>query len=281
MTSSGIGFDDFTETPPDSALPWLDRAGVDESNLTAHQREWRRDGVVTLRNYLPDEVLAPYIARRAALPKPGGWLTGSAYMHILELRDLALYPPLMALLAELLGAPMMLHLALTGWVTTKRDWHQDDYLNPPHVNSWYAAIWVALDDIDPDSGPFEYVPGSHMWPLMRGHLVRAHLAPDEAARTGQLTGDAAWPKVAERFTTPAIEAEIARRQAPVIPFIGRRGDVLVWHSRLMHRGAVARVKGMERKSVICHYTAAGHHDLVPGYDQNGQMYAIFDRDLVA
>jgi hypothetical protein len=276
-----IDFGDFTETPPDEALPWLDRAGVDEAALTPHQREWRRDGVVHLRGFLPDEVTAPYIRRRAALGRPGGWLTGSAYMHVLELRDLALYPPLMAVLADLLGSKMMLHLCLTGWVTTKRDWHQDDYLNPPQVNSWYAAIWVALDDIDPDSGPFEYVPGSHRWPLMRGHLVRAHLTPEEAGRGGALTGDAVWPKLAERFTTPAIEAEIARRGRPVVPFIGRRGDVLVWHSRLMHRGAVARVKGMERRSVICHYTAAGHHDLISGFDQNGEMYAVFDRELVS
>jgi hypothetical protein len=276
-----ITFGDFTETPPDDLLPWLDRAGVDEAALTAAQREWRQDGVVTLRGFLPDEVTEPYIRRRAALGKPNGWFTATPYMHILELRDLALYPPLMAVLASLIGRQMMLHLCLTGWVTTKRDWHQDDYLNPEHVNAWYAAVWIALDDIHPDCGPFEYVPGSHTWPLMRRHLVRGLLTPEEAERGSRQTGDSVWPQLAERFTTPAIEAEIARRGEPTVPFLARRGDVLIWHSRLMHRGALARVPGMERRALICHYTAAGREDLTPGYDQNGEMYAVFDRELVA
>ena len=47
---------------------------------------------------------------------------------------------------------MLLHLALTGWISTQRDWHQDDYLNPPFVANWYAAVWMALDDISAESG---------------------------------------------------------------------------------------------------------------------------------
>ena len=45
-------------------------------------------------------------------------------------RTLALDPPLMAKLKEVSGEDMMLHLCLTGWISTKREWHQDDYLNP-------------------------------------------------------------------------------------------------------------------------------------------------------
>ena len=54
-----------------------------------------------------------------------------------------------------------MHLNLTGWVSTERNWHQDDYLNP-FINSWYGRL-VALDKISADAGPFEYVPGSHKW----------------------------------------------------------------------------------------------------------------------
>ena len=67
---------------------------------------------------------------------------------------------------------MCLSLALTGWVSTERNWHQDDYLNPPDVDAWYVAAWLALDDIPSGSGPFQYVPGSHRWPAIRGDKVR-------------------------------------------------------------------------------------------------------------
>jgi len=95
------------------------------------------------------------------------------------MRYLLLYPPLMAKLKEVIGEEMILHLCLTGWVSTQRGWHQDDYLNPSFVNSWRTAVWIALGDIH---GPFEYVLGSHRWPLMRGEKVRALLTDEERAR---------------------------------------------------------------------------------------------------
>ena len=36
---------------------------------------------------------------------------------------LALHPPLLRMMESLVGEPMLLHLALTGWVSTQRDWH--------------------------------------------------------------------------------------------------------------------------------------------------------------
>ena len=50
--------------------------------------------------------------------------------------DLALHRPVTEMLEHLIGAPMGLNLTLTGWVSTSRAWHQDDYLNPSFVNSW-------------------------------------------------------------------------------------------------------------------------------------------------
>jgi len=75
-----IRYADFSETPPEEPFPRLDRADVDESGLTPAQLEWRRDGVVTLRGFQPDEMTEPYIQRRSNHPEPpgpGGWFNGS------------------------------------------------------------------------------------------------------------------------------------------------------------------------------------------------------------
>ena len=114
-----------------------------------------------------------YVAIRRELPSPGGWSSPSSYEHIPEMRDLCLYRPLLDKIESLIGDEMVLHLNLTGWVSTERNWHQDDYLNHRNVNGWYIAVWMALDDISPDCGPFEYIPGSHRWPVLRGDRVRA------------------------------------------------------------------------------------------------------------
>lgn len=277
---SPIRFADLSEHPDPATLPWLDRPDVDESTLTPAQLSWRRDGVVLLKAFLPDWIVDPYIARRAALNEPGGWLSPVPYLHVPELRALSLYPPLMAAMAGLIGEEMLLHLNLTSWISTERDWHQDDYLNPPFVNSWYCAAWMALDTIDPDSGPFEYVPGSHRWPLMRGEKVR-HFLTEEERNQRDAMGINWWAKFSERYVVPAIEAEVAGHGVAPVQFLGEKGDVLLWHGRLMHRGTAPRVPGMPRRSLIAHYSGINHREdmTVRERDPNGQPYAWFDFPL--
>jgi hypothetical protein len=276
---NSITFADLSEMPNHVNLPPLDQPGVDEATLTPEQRSWRDDGVVILRNFLPDAIMDPYIAKRRALGVAGGWLSPVPFLQVPELRQLALYPPLMQTLENLIGEPMLLHLALTGWISTERNWHQDDYLNPPFVNSWYAAVWIALDKIDPASGPFEYVPGSHRWPLLRGEKVRGFMTEAEHAR--RENGVNHWPKYTERFVVPAIEAVIAESGVPVRNFIGEKGDVLIWHGRLMHRGSQPSIPGLERRSLITHYSGISHRPDITqtAFDDNGQAYAVFDIPL--
>jgi hypothetical protein len=266
-------FADLSEEPVAQFLPPLDQPIVDEVALTSTQLAWRRDGVLILPRFLPDRLIDAYSERRSQ-PLAGsenGWMSGTAYLHTAEMRDLALFPPLMAQMRDLIGEPMMLHLCLAGLVSTERDWHQDDYLNPPFVNSWYAAVWMALDDVHPDSGPFEYVPGSHRWPLMRGEKVRARMPWRQAAEN--------WPALSESFVVPAVNAEIERRGATVRQFIAKRGDVLVWHGRLLHRGSKPNTPGMMRNSLICHYSGINHRKDKPTRvcDANGQFYWVTKR----
>jgi Phytanoyl-CoA dioxygenase (PhyH) len=265
-------FADLSEEPATELLPPLDQPIVDESKLTPAQQQWRRDGVAILPSFLPDRLIDTYSRRRALLADPNGWPTPTPYLDVPEMRELALYPPLMEQMRELICEQMILHLCLAGWVSTERGWHQDDYLNPPFVNSWYAAVWMALDDIHPDSGPFEYVPGSHRWPLMRGDKVRAQMSSKEARSP-------VWPQTSETFVVPAIDEEIKRRGAEIRTFIARRGDVLIWHGRLMHRGSKPNRPGMPRKSLICHYTGVSHRRDFQNHakDANGQLYALMKR----
>jgi hypothetical protein len=281
-TPPAIRFTDLAEHLPDAQIPYLDRRDIDEAGLTPEQLAWRRDGVLVLPGLMPDSLTGPYIERREALGKPPGWLCGTPYLQIPEMRSLALYPPLMAQLKTLIGEEMMLSLCLTGWISTERGWHQDDYLNPPFVASWYVAVWIALGDIHPDCGPFEYIPGSHRWPLLRGGKVRQFLTDEELARREPVTGINQWPKYSERFVNPAIDYEVhAFGRAPV-QFLAKRGDVLIWHGRLIHRGSMPRVPGMERRSLIAHYSGTGHRpDMVArAQDENGEHYAVFDTPLV-
>lgn len=283
-----ITFDMLSETPDPRLIPKLDRPKCDESALTPEQLSWRRDGVVALRGFIPDDVLDPYIARRERLKTEspenylGGWRSPTPYEHVPELRRVGLYPPLMQMMEQLIGEPMLMHLNLTGWVSTERNWHQDDYLNPDHVNSWYAAVWIALDDISPDSGPFQYVPGSNRWPLLRQKKVLACMTKEEREVRDPVLGTSHWPKISERFVVPAIENELVRREAKIEEFIAKKGDVLIWHGRLMHRGSAPRRTDILRRSLIVHYSGVNHRPDMANRakDENGMDYAVFNHPLV-
>ena len=243
---------------------------------------WQRDGFVVKRSFAPPQLVDAYTAVREALGRPEGWHSPVPYLHVPEIRDLCLFPRLMRLLERLIGAEMGLHLNLTGWVSSERTWHQDGYLNPEFVGTRYCGVWVALDDIHPDCGPLEVVPGSHRWGAMSGAKVRAHLTAEEARQIGhEHAGDAGhWAKYAEPFVTRAFEERIARARVAPVPFLGRKGDVLVWHPRLAHRGSPPRRRELERRSLISHYSAIAHRpDMTFVRDDGGGAYATFDIPL--
>ncbi len=235
-------------------LPPLDRSKV-AAKLSPDQEFWRENGYLILRNFIPDALIDRYAAVRRKVPHAEGWTSPTPFLEIPEIRDLCLYPALCQKMEELMGEPVGLHLNLTGWVSTERDWHQDDYLNPPEVNGHYIAAWTALDRIAPDAGPFEFVPGSHRWPIIRQAKVLQLLGGDWAA-------DPHWPSESERLLTPFFEDQIRQRRAKVERFLGNRGDVLLWHARLLHRGSLPIRPGAERRSMIAHYSAlTRRHDM--------------------
>ncbi|GBR45048.1 phytanoyl-CoA dioxygenase [Neokomagataea tanensis NBRC 106556] len=282
-------FADLSEAPNPSLIPPLDRPDINETELTKNQKEWRENGVLIKRNFLPDALMDAYIARRDKLKDEdpnkyiGGWSSPTPYIHVPEIKALALFKPLSDLLEEILTEPAMLHLSLTGWASTERDWHQDDYLNPEHVNGWYLAVWIALGDIHEECGPFEYIPGSHTWPLMRQDKVKRWMHPTERDhRTPE--GFDTWPKTSERFVVPAIHNEITERGQATQKFIAKKGDILIWHGRLMHRGSPASAPwpACMRPALICHYSGISRKDMAHLKRQtaDGSYYAQFDFPLV-
>lgn len=230
--------------------------------------DWNDDGVVVIPNFFPEELMSAYEScwLENNADRPGGWPDCTPYRRHPELLNILTYAPLAALLESLIGEPAGVHLNLTGWISTERNWHQDSYLNPPGVGDYYAAIWVGLADIHPDSGPFQYIPGSHRWPQVTREAILGALEPEEQ--------DHRWPKFSERILTPLFEEEIEKRGTPVISHLPGRGDLLVWHGRLMHRGSRPNVPGMERRSLIAHYSGIHHRKDMPKAVQspNGGWY---------
>lgn len=265
LTLDALALDpaEWADTPVETSL----------GPLTDDQRRFIRDGYTVAERLIPDDLIDAYAEEWLATNgpdgdgdyRPGGWPDATPYMRHPALRSLCTYGPLSDLLAHLIGEPMAVHLNLTGWVTTERDWHQDSYLNEPYVGGHYAAVWIALDEIHQDSGPFQLVKGSTAWPQVSQRKVRG------ALRERGLDGDGPmWPKATETLLTPLFEAELERRRPEVVTFLPGRGDVIVWNGRALHRGSRANRPGMERRALIAHYSGVGHRpDMPPAIREGG------------
>lgn len=234
--------------------------------------DWNDEGVVILPSFMPASLIGAYWhnwaedngfqsllaiegepgVRRLDAANPRGY-DETAYIRHPALLALCTYGPLADELERLLGEPAGVHLSLSGWVTTERNWHQDTYLNPPHVENYYAAVWIALGDVHPDSGPFQYVSGSHRW---------HKLTRDKIGKVVDLS-DPMWLTYSEDVLTPLVGVEIKERDAELVTYLPRRGDVLIWHSQLYHRGSKARVPGAYRPALIAHFSGVDHRQDMP------------------
>lgn len=268
---SNVLYEQLSEEYPNEVRPYLDRDELDESSLSPDQKAWRRDGVLIKQAFLPKKVVDNYVAFRKRVKLDGGWKDPCPYLRHDELKDIALYGPLVDKMTELIGEPMGLHLNLTGWVSTQRRFHSDDYLNPDFVYSHYIAVWIALENIDPRSGPFQFVRGSHKWaPLRRSKLF--DMIPESQSSKPD------WPSTTEGIVATACEQEIERLGVPVESFLAKKGDVLFWHGRLIHQGSYPTVPGTPRRALIAHYSSLKHRPDMPErrvYEKTGKPYFYF------
>lgn len=202
-----------------------------------------------------------------------GWANPTPYHQCLELCELATSEDLIAVLNFLLNDAALFHLALTGWVSTERNWHQDSYLNPPNVWSSYAAVWVALDDIHEDSGPFEYIPGSHKWEVLRRDNLFNFL-PEHVRQ------DPAWPSITQGEVARVCEEKIAKEGVRSQFFVPEKGEILIWHPNLLHRGSTPKNPDLLRKAVILHYSGLHARKDMQQVQRYGHGFMFGGKDAV-
>ena len=262
-------WEDIVVQLDDKLVPEIDRKNSCDSRLSKRQKQFKEDGFLILPKFIDNDLIDKYCQIRESLPL-SGYQSSTPYMFVDEIKDIALSKELSGVMEELIGEPMGMHLNLTGWTSTERDWHQDEYLNPPCVNGWYISVWIALDDISPDAGPFEYVPGSHDWDLVRRNKVLEYLKPKERISNS-------WPKYSERFLSNLFNEQVTKKGLETQKFIAKKGDVLFWHSRLMHRGTKPNDSSLLRKSLICHYSGINHRPDMPlkkQYKNQGYYFVL-------
>jgi ectoine hydroxylase-related dioxygenase (phytanoyl-CoA dioxygenase family) len=123
--------------------------------------------------------------------------------------------------------------------------HSDSIHMTTYPLGYLIAVWIALEDTNPDNGPLFYYPGSHCLP----YLLNNDFNEGETALTLGKKDYTDYEEVVEKL--------IEEKQLEKKIFLAKKGDVFIWHANLVHGGLPVANPQQTRKSMVIHYYAKG------------------------
>ena len=130
---------------------------------------------------------------------------------------------------------------------TQVKYHQD-FLFEPHTNDDMITVLFFLDDVTPQNGPLEVIPGTHRGPLYEH-----------------------WHDAV--FTGSVADAVVAEMKPHAQACYGPAGSACLMHTRLLH-GSAANLSDKPRTLFICEYTAEDCHPLQANHIPSKYMYEL-------
>jgi Phytanoyl-CoA dioxygenase (PhyH) len=128
---------------------------------------------------------------------------------------------------------------------SEQDVHQDTIHLTPYPAGYMCGVWVALEDIHPDSGPLMVYPGSHRLPRLYSAVTGTRKVRNDD-----------WSEFGEVFT-PHLQRMLSDAKIEPEYYTPKRGAVLIWHENLAHGGSPRKNDELTRKSMVSHYFARG------------------------
>jgi ectoine hydroxylase-related dioxygenase (phytanoyl-CoA dioxygenase family) len=165
------------------------------------------------------------------------------FLQSREVSDALKNPELLRLLSFTLGKEVRLFQGMHFFVGSQQGAHSDFFHMSTEPIGYLIAIWVALEDVSPESGPVYYYPGSHKLPYL--------MSEDLEARSGPLF----IAKEKDQEYTRRLRAAVERAGIEPVEFLAEKGDILVWHGNLVHGGNAIARNGATRRSLVAHYFA--------------------------
>lgn len=262
---SPIGAADFKGHHHSDEMPWLDRQDglkLLESNpefqsfdpaLQAKVRQFERDGYLILENVFSQadtDALNKTVDDLLATGKTGYNFTGRKIFNLWEISPLARdqffkNPELTRLLSFLLGRQVIPFQSLNFTLGSEQRAHSDAIHMTTEPPGFLIAIWIALEDVTEGCGPLAYYPGSH-------RLSFVSTEDYDSGNSRFMLGHDS-----NRHYEDKIAEVIADQNLKPQTFLAKRGDVLIWHSNLLHGGTPITSPGSTRRSMVCHYFAEG------------------------
>ena len=284
--------------PYSGPYPWLDLDDAAEmigqklcaGDITQEQAEqcryWSEHGYVILRRLFDDETLDAVWSgyedaiRRGRIklapekaadddPYSGRYLNPhkkvGAFCRILK------HNGLLSLLRLLTGREPKPLQTIASHKGSQQGTHSDSIHMTTYPLGYLTAAWIAFEDIDPDSGPLVYYPGSHK--LLYVFSKDVEITEEDFKREGYQPYHARYE--------PRIQQLIEKHRLEPHYFHAKKGDVLIWHANLLHGGSPRRRMELSRRAVVCHFFGKGafvYHDLASARSRQQYIGTCLLRD---
>jgi ectoine hydroxylase len=250
------------QTAKGGPSPWLDDMHISAASIksregfaTLSKQEqdqvlgWPQHGYMLLQNYFTTTEVATInsevqmLSEQSAAQRRLDERIIFAIHKSKAIHDIASKPSLMKLLGFTLGKPVRLFQSLNFTHGSKQLAHSDTIHMTTHPLGYMIAVWIALEDIDADSGPLFYYPGSHKLP---------YVLKEDYTHGGNyfLHGTNDYQKYEK-----AIATLIERNSFEQKVFLAKAGDAFVWHANILHGGSPIVNPALTRKSMVLHFFA--------------------------
>lgn len=231
-----------------SILPWVDspffeqelasRPGTEVQRQVA--QDFRRDGYVVIPGAFAEDVIDRGRAELDRLFEDERTRAARRLQDAWEYegpcREIAVNETVLETLRYLYGREPIPFQTLSFQRGTEQRGHADTIHFSSLPARFMCAVWVALEDIGPESGALFYHPGSHRLP---------ELAPHDLGFTADTFDYAAYEDHQEALMK-------ATGHAPT-QFHAKKGDALLWSSNVVHGGSPILDPASTRRSQVTHY----------------------------
>jgi len=158
-------------------------------------------------------------------------------------KSLALDSTVIATLRELYGQKPLPFSTINFTKGTEQPLHSDYFHFGSMPELMLAGVWVALQDIDPDSGPLAVAPGSHKGPIVLPEDLGITKVPKS------------MNDVKENYTVyeEYLSKFIADNEFEVITPKLKKGQALIWAANMLHGAGAIANREVTRYSQVTHY----------------------------
>ena len=261
------GVIDSADFPYDDApiIAWFDRPDAEShiaeimtrhglpAKYADHLRHFVREGYIVLDDFVPkdwcdriNDDLDSLIGSGVLRYESPGERVEKLFEHSAAARGLWAHPEILQVLSAIYDDVALPCQTLNFIHGSQQDVHQDLVHLTPFPAGMMCGVWVALEDIHPDSGPLVVYPGSHRLPRLYTRTVPVDKVCDNK-----------WRNFVDRYS-PRLMQLIEQAGLKPIYYTPKAGSVLIWHETLAHGGSQRKSDHITRKSMVSHYFARLH-----------------------